>query len=360
MRSIRLLPFSLIAIGAAALLFGYVNAQAPAAPDNRNIIETHSHRFERITEGVYHFVGTGTVTVMSNGMLLVGENDLLVVDSHVTPDAARHMLEAIKQVSDKPVRYLINTHFHFDHAHGNQIFPPEVEIIGHRFTRQKLTGELGNVLEESTFLSFTGPVPQQITSLERQIAETTDASRKAVLEQQLETTRAYQRSLAEIVPTPPNITIEKEMTLYQRVMHGSREVQLLHHGRGHTGGDLVVYLPEERIIFTGDLLGPSLIYMGDAFALEWADTLEALKSLDIDVILPGHGAPMSGTEKIQQFQDYLRDLWAKTGQLKAQGLTAEQAAERIDMTNHSNNYPQIRGPGADVRAIRRIYELLDA
>ncbi len=112
-------------------------------------------------------------------------------------------------------------------------------------------------------------------------------------------------------------------------------------------------------MFTGDMMLPSLSYMGDSFPLEWVDTLEALKAIDFDVILPGHGAPVQGKDEIGFFQAYVADLWQKTSDLKARGLTAEQVAEQIDMTNHGSHYGQIRGPGADVRAIRRIFTLLD-
>ena len=356
----RLFTLTTLAAGVTAVMLGYTNVQLSAQTPAPSVIETNSHRFSQIADGVYHYVGTGAVNVMSNGMLVVGENDLLLVDSHVTPGAARALLDAVKAVSDKPVRYLVNSHYHFDHAHGNQVFPADVEIIGHSFTRAKLNGEMGNVLEESTFISFTEGVPAQIANLQTQIAEATDADRKAALEAQLSTALAHQTSLAEIVPTPPNITLEKELTLYQTVMQGSREIQILHTGRGHTGGDVVVFLPQEKLLFTGDLLLPGLSYMGDAFAQDWPNALEALRALDFDTVLPGHGAPMQGKEKIDHFQAYLRDLWTKTASMKQQGLTWQQTAEQIDMTNHSNNYAQIRSAGADPRAIRRIYELLDA
>jgi hypothetical protein len=84
-----------------------------------------------------------------------------------------------------------------------------------------------------------------------------------------------------------------------------------------------------------------------------------LQSLDFQWVLPGHGLPFSDRSVISNFQAYLRDLWPRTASLKDRGLSAEQAAEQIDMSDHGDNYPQIRGPGADPRAIRRIYQLLD-
>ncbi|MEX0901124.1 MAG: MBL fold metallo-hydrolase [Pseudohongiellaceae bacterium] len=323
------------------------------------VVETDTHRFTEMATGVWQATGTGTVNTMSNAMVLEGAFDVLVVDSHVTPAAARALLGSIAELNDKPVRYLVNTHYHFDHAHGNQAFPREVEIIGHSYTRAKLNGEIGDVLEESTFRSFTDGVPATVARLEQQAAAETDPQRKAELEERHRVQRDYMNALDEVQPTPPNITLETRMTLFQAVDWGSREVRLIHLGRAHTAGDVVVFLPQEGVIFTGDMMVPSLPYMGDAHVNEWPSTLEGLKSLDFETLLPGHGQPLQGKERISHLQAYLDDLWQKTDALRREGLSAEQAAERIDLTNHSDNYAQIRGPGADVRAIRRIYELLD-
>lgn len=343
----------------STLLLLFAGLAASAHAQTPRVVETHSHRFTEMADGVWHGVGTGNVQVMSNVLILVGEFDTLVVDSHVTPAAARSLLDSLKAVTDKPVRYLVNSHYHFDHAHGNQSFPREVEIIGHSFTRKKLNGEIGNVLEESTFHSFTDPVPATIATLERQAASATDAGERAEFQRRAQVQRDYLAAVDEIVPTPPNITLEDKLTLFQVVARGSREIQLLHLGRGHTGGDVVVFLPQERIVFTGDLMLPSVSYMGDAHVDEWPATLERLKTLDFEWVLPGHGQPFSDRQVIANFQSYLRDLWGKTARMKSEGVTVEQAAADIDMTNHAAAYPQIRGPGVDVRAVRRIYELLN-
>jgi glyoxylase-like metal-dependent hydrolase (beta-lactamase superfamily II) len=348
-----------IGLAIATSVFTLVNLSSAQNDAPAGIIETRSHTFTPVADGIYHVTGTGAVNVMSHAMLIEGEHDLLVVDSHVSPNAGMALIDAIKSVSAKPVRYLINTHYHFDHAHGNQVFPQEVEIIGHRYTREKLTGELGNVLEESTFLSFTEGVPGQIEQMQAQLATTENVDQRAELQARIAVQQAHLNSLAGIEPTPPNITIEESMSIYQTVRGGGREIQIAHLGRGHTGGDVVVFLPEEKIIYTGDLMVPFLPYMGDAHVDEWPDTLERLKEFDFDTLLPGHGPIVEGKERIDMLQAYLRDLWANTEALMQRGLSAEQAAEEIDMTAHSGNYPQIRGPGGDVRAIRRIYQLLD-
>ena len=324
------------------------------------IVESETHRFVEVAKGVWHVSGNGKIHTMSNAMVLVGEFDTLVVDSHVTPSAARTLLDSLLVITDKPVRYLVNSHYHFDHAHGNQSFPSGIEIIGHEFTRAKLSGTLGNVLNESTFRSFSDPVPSLVASLGEQIASESDLAKKAELQERLRVQTDYMNAIGEVVPTPPNITLADKMTLFQVVPEGSREIQLLHFGRAHTGGDVVIYLPQEKVVFTGDMMLPGLAYMGDGHVDEWPDALEGLKGLDFDTWLPGHGPVMRSKVPISNFQDYLRDLWVKSNELYSLGVKWQEAAMQIDMTNHARNYFQIRGPGVDPRAIRRIFELLDA
>ena len=279
----------------------------PASLMAQRVVESDSHRFEEVAEGVWHVSGNGTIHTMSNAMVLVGEFDTLIVDSHVTPVAARALIDSLSVVTDKPVRYLVNSHYHFDHAHGNQSFPDGVEIIGHEFTRAKLNGDMGNVLEERTFRSFSDPVPSIVSNLERQVEEESDSGRRAQLQEQLRVQTDYMNAIPEVNPTPPNITLAEKMTLFQVVARGSREIQLLHFGRAHTGGDVVVYLPQERIAFTGDMMLPGLAYMGDGHVDEWPAALEGLKNLNFDAWLPGHGPVMRDKSQISNLQEYLLD-----------------------------------------------------
>ena len=339
------------------LFVGFAAGQIAA---QESVVESDTHRFEEVAEGVWHVSGTGAVHTMSNAMVLVGEFDTLVVDSHVTPAAARALIDSIPAITEKPVRYLVNSHYHFDHAHGNQAFPEGVEIIGHEFTRAKLNGDIGNVLEENTFRSFSDSVPTLVAQLEEQAANENDPRRRAELEERHRVQSDYMDAIGEVVPTPPNITMDRKMTLFQVVAGGSREIQLHHFGRAHTGGDVVIFLPGERVVFTGDMMLPGLAYMGDGHVDEWPAALDGLKSLDFDVWLPGHGPVMRSRELIDNFQAYLRDLWDTVAGMRESGISAEEAAATIDMTHHAANFPQIQGPGADPRAINRIYQLLDS
>src|SRR3989441_9188092 len=238
-------------------------------------------RFNKVAEGVYHAVGTGALTVVGNSSVIVNSDDVIIVDDHVSPAAAWVLVDEIKTITNKPVRTVINTHFHYDHAHGNQIFDKDVAIIGHEFTREMLLG--GKSLQMPLYKNYVTGLPGQIENLKQRIAMESDAARKANLQTQLQVAQNNAASQAELKPTPPNVTLQTRMTLYR----GDREIQIRFLGRAHTAGDVVVYLPKEKIVCTGDMLTSALSNMSDAFVDEWSKTLEELKKLDFVTVLPG-------------------------------------------------------------------------
>jgi glyoxylase-like metal-dependent hydrolase (beta-lactamase superfamily II) len=313
-------------------------------------------RFEQIAPGVHFATGTGAMTTMSNSMVIVNSDHLMLVDTSVTPAAARALVSQVRdEISKLPIRYVFNSHYHFDHAHGNQIFGDEVEIIGHEYIRKM---HLTEVLKQRTNRSFTANLPNQIAALKERIAKTTEAKERAQLEANLGVTEAHHKAVQETVVKPPNVTFTDVMTLHK----GGREVQVHFLGRGHTGGDTMVFLPAERIVFTGDFFegrpdAGVLSYFGDAYIDEWPASLERLKALEFDIIVPGHGAPLKDRQQITDFQNYIRDFWRQAAALRAQGLTAEQAVDKIDMSKFTSRYGP-RSARPDPRAVLRAWELL--
>jgi cyclase len=338
-----------VAITIALAFLGVVAAQSkrPAGTTHNG----KAFRFNKVADGLYHAVGTGSLAVVGNSSFIVNDNDVIVVDDHVSPAAAWVLIEEIKDITPKPVTTVINTHFHFDHAHGNQIFEPNVQIIGHEFTRRML---LGNAIGMPLYQGYLNGMPGQIDALKKRVASEQDPAAKAKLETQLQVAENNFASQKELKPTPPNVTLTTQMTLYR----GNREIQIRYLGRGHTAGDVVVYLPKERAVITGDFLTSGLSNMSDSYPEEWAASLDALKKLDFDTVLPGHGEAFTDKAKIGYFQAYLRDVWAETSRLKKQGVSADEAAKQVDMTKHKGQLP-IQAPGIPPIAATRIYELLD-
>ena len=332
---------ALAGVAVSALVF-HAQTPAPAA----------AYKFTEIVPGVYSAIGTGTMNVGSNSAVIVNRDDVVIVDSHTSPESGRAMLQELKAITDKPVRILINTHFHYDHTSGNQAFAPGVDIIGSEFTRRKLTGD---ILEKGMFADLVKGLPKQIDDLKARAASEPDAAVKTRIDQQVRVQTAFAASLKEFKPVPPNVVIDDRMTLFR----GDREIRLLYLGRGHTGGDLVVYLPKERLLCSGDLLVNGLANLIDGYVNDWPDTLEKLKPIDFVDVIPGHGEPFKGKDRVDWFQAYLRDLWQQAGALHDQKLSAADAATRIDMTAHKAHYATIPGPGIAPSTVARIYEVME-
>jgi len=330
----------------AVLVLGW-----PIAATAQEITETATHSLEQVAEGVYFAVGNGALYTMSNALIIERDDDVVVVDTHITPAAGRALLDSIRLVTDKPVTTLINSHFHYDHANGVPAFGPDVEIIGHEVTYQKLTGDPAN---EHTFLSSLTRFDNTVNRLQQELAAASSAQERNELQAQLDFWTAHVEAQEEIEFTPPTTTLRDTMTLYR----GGREIQLHYFGRAHTGGDLAIFLPEEKIVFTGDMMLGGISYMGDGYVSEWADTLQALKQLDFELVLPGHGPGFRERSRIDNVQAYYTDLTEEVKRLKALGYSAEEAAARADLRQHAETLG-ITALGANLEAVQRMYDIMD-
>lgn len=317
------------------------------------VITGKVYAFEKIADGVYYTTSDSPMATGGNHTVIVGDQNVFLVDAGTTPAAARALLADMKLITDKPVRWVVNTHFHFDHTDGNSIFGPDVEIIGTEYVRHMIADQ--DVLHTEPFKSALANMPVQVDALKKQVADEKDSAKSAALETQLAAKQADWEEFKMLKPTPPNVTYSSKMTVFQ----GAREIQLLFLGRGHTQGDTIVYLPKEKIVCSGDIMETQPAYMGNAFFDEWIATLDKLKEMNFETMLPGHGVPFHNKSLITAYQSYLKDLMTQVAALRKQGVSADDAAKRVDMTSHKADFPQIQGPGAEVRGIRRMYEWMD-
>ena len=315
-----------------------------------HVVETETHRFEEVADGVYFVSGTGAMVTRSNAMVVVTEDDVLVVDSHITPAAGRALVEGIGEITDKPIRTLVNTHFHYDHSHGNQAFGPDVRVVGHEYTRHKMATA---PLEEHTFAGSSERDRQALEELRAALVDAPEEER-AALETRISIQAAHVESTGEIDPVAPDTTLAEKMTFFR----GGREIELHFLGRAHTGGDVVVFLPAERLVFTGDMMLGGPPWPGDGWVNEWPATLERLKQLDFDLILPGHGPYFRDRELIDYVQAFHRELWEVVSALHAEGVSPEDAVERIDLSHHAANLPAAR-VRVDLRGVQRMYQVLE-
>ena len=325
-----------LVVAAAALGSGLVHAQEWTT-------STDTHRFMEVRNGIYLTQTTAQV-FNSNSLVIVNDEDVVIVDSHVTPAKARDLIASIPAITDKPVTALINSHYHWDHAHGNQEFA-DIPIIGHEYTRMKLATAAH---EEPTYLSGLAGNAARLEQLAEQIEAAEDDEERERLETYRAMFAAHAADFDEIAPLAPDVTMNDRLTLFR----GSREIQIVFLGRAHTGGDVVVYFPQDKLVFTGDILfgGPS--FLGDGYVDEWPETLENLKALDFDIVVPGHGPPFTDLSSISKSQDYYRVLWERTAAKHAAGVSAAEAIETIDMSDTGFRNP------SEVE-VQRMYQRFD-
>jgi glyoxylase-like metal-dependent hydrolase (beta-lactamase superfamily II) len=272
-----------------------------------------------VADGVYAALAKPHTPINCNAAVVVYDEGVLVVDTHSRPSSAKALIADIRTVTDKPVRYAVNTHFHWDHAQGNQAypvaFPRQVSIVASEATRENLSS-MGMARVKDQIAAGPG----QVADLEKRIAAATDAAAKAKLQEDLRQQKEYLAEIAGLELVLPDLTFDRSMILHRP----GRDIVLLFLGRGHTSGDVVVYLPQQKVVATGDLLHGWMPFMGDSYPPEWVATLDALDKLDFDHIIGGHGA-VKPRSHLRFFRDYLADLIAEVRRAHAKGETLAQA-----------------------------------
>ncbi len=277
----------------------------------------------KVADGVYAAVAQPRTPINCNAAVVVYDEGVLVVDTHSRPSSARALIRQIKDVTDKPVRYAVNSHFHWDHAQGNHAypvaFPKQVAIVASEATRENLqTHGMQRVKGQIESGS------RQVEDLKRRIAGENDAAARATLREELRQQEDYLTEIRSLELTLPDLTFDKSLILHRP----DRDVVLLFLGRGHTSGDVVAYLPKQRVVATGDLLHGWMPFMGDSYPPEWVATLDALDKLDFDHIIGGHGA-VKPKSHLRLFRNYLADLIAEVRRARDRGETLEQAGGSV-------------------------------
>jgi len=277
-----------------------------------------------VADGVYAAIAKPAYKVNCNAAIILLDDGVLVVDTHSKPSAARALIEQIKKLTDKPVRYVVNTHFHWDHYQGNQAYPSSwpagVEIISSEATRANIEQRgIPRVKHE------IATMPQEIEQLKSDLDKTTDSGPKEQLRTNLLQAEAYLAELKSMQVTLPTVTFDRSLILHRP----SKTVEILWLGNAHTNGDVFVYLPRERVLVTGDALHGWTPYMGDSYPFDWIQTLDAAEKLDFDQVIAGHGDVMHGKQRFDLWKQYFRDLLDETAQAYARGASLEDTEKEV-------------------------------
>jgi cyclase len=283
-----------------------VSAQAggvqplPPAPDPRfPKPPTWNTELKEVAPNVFAYIqagGPGKDNVsISNGGAIIGDDGVMIIDALAAPMHAKRFVEAVRRVTDKPFRHLINTHHHGDHIGGNQYFEP-AEIVGHPYCR------------EEVLIAARSATP--LWAKRDGWADGTEP-RKVL---------------------PPVTTIDGKMTYY----YGKNVVEVLPMLPAHTWGDLVVYLPQHKLMFAGDV---AFYYVApfcqNAHPSNWIAVCDRIARMDVTTIVPGHG-PLGGKNELAEMQDYLVVLKREARARYDARMTAGAAAADIRMGKFDN------------------------
>ena len=283
--------------------------------------------FTQVADGVYAAIAAPRYKVNSNAAVILTNDGVVVVDSHSKPSAAHVLYKEIQGITRQPVRKIINTHFHWDHWQGNQVYAahsPNLEIITSERTKENLTRPDAGVGGISFIEKQLVNVPKEIEKLKNDILQASNPEQKGRLEANLQQAEAYLEELKNLKPALPTRTVASSVTLNEQ----GREIQLLLLGRGHTDGDVFIYLPKEKVVVTGDALVDWMPFLNDGYPEEWVQTLTTLEKYDFTHIIPGHGEVLS-RDNLTFFRGYLTDLIAAVKKAAADGASLGEMQKAI-------------------------------
>ena len=221
--------------------------------------QASSIRTEKLADGVYAILrGTEPANPSdANTTVIINENDVVVVDANITPGSSRRVIAEIKKLTRKPVRYVINTHVHSDHTYGNMAYAdayPGVEFIAHPGTREDYIKNDIPAFAANQKTEYPGQIAMFRAAIAR--GKTRDGSRAytpkeiAGFRQQIAALEWFLTETKDLRHVPATLMVSDSLVLHR----GARRIVVLHPGRANTRGDLVVYLPEEKIMATGDMV----------------------------------------------------------------------------------------------------------
>lgn len=297
----------------------------------------HSQLFdiEKAAEGVYFAKARPQALTNCNAAIFVNATDVLVVDAHSKPSAAASLIGQIKKdITAKPVRYVVNTHFHWDHTQGNHAYraaESKIDFIASNTTKQFMS----DLAEQRLKQSLAG-VPAQIDALQARASKSTSEAEKQWCANRIVQMKAYLAELQNYQLELPTITFGTS-----HVVNG---LHIEYHGHSHTGGDVVVFSPEKRAVATGDMILGTLPFIADGYPRAWPKTIDSVAKLDFDRVMPGHGPLQHGKQPMTNERNYIEELAEKVAAGKAAGKPVTALQDEITVESlksiQSNGYAQ--------------------
>jgi len=247
--------------------------------------------FDEIGKDIYAFTAEGD----PNSGVIIGDASVMIIEAQATPRLANKVIDCVRSVTDKPISHVVLTHYHAVRVLGASAFGADQIIMGDK--ARAMVVERGQEDWDSEFQRF----PRLFEGFE---------------------------SIPGL--TYPTTTFSEDMTVYL----GNRRIDLMHLGRAHTAGDIVIHVPDENVMFTGDIVEDhSACYCGDGHFSDWSDTLDAISSFDVDAIAPGRGGALIGKEAvaraIESTRDFVESTYRPAAKVAARNGTLKEAWDAV-------------------------------
>jgi cyclase len=287
-----------------------------------HVLPTSRHfHLHQLAEGVFAAISIPGTGSMSNAGIIDLGDATLIFDTFSTPQAALDLRHAAEQLALPPIAYVVNSHKHGDHFWGNQVFAPGSSIIATTTTRADILRHANESRE-----AIQQDLENDIQELESKLIQEPNRQKRRSQESELASRREILAALPTFERTAPNFTFEQSVTLYG----SKRTVEALTYGGGHTASDAFLYLPDDHLIFMGDLLfARTHPWMGDGNPEEWGRILERIEQLSFTIAVPGHGPP-GGKEDLVLNRQYLFAIPKLAELVKGAGMPLDEA-KKIEM-----------------------------
>ena len=308
----------------------WARAMAPAA-------STQLFDIEKVADGVYCALARAQAEINSNAAIFVNSADVLVVDAHSKPSAAAALIAQIKkEITPNPVRYVVNSHFHWDHSQGNHAYRAaggKIDFIASDGTKQLLQ-QLG----EQRLKASLDEIPKQMEAMRARAAKSSSAAEKAFCDEQIRQMQAYQAEMKTYSLELPTISFAKSHVIKDK----AHELHIEFHGHAHTAGDVVVFCPEKRVVSTGDMIHGFLPFIADGFPKSWPKTMDSVAQLGFDKICPGHGPVHQNRDRMTNMRNYIEELTGRVEAGKKAGKSIADLQKTITVASlksmQSNGY----------------------
>ena len=291
---------------------------------------------QKLADGVYAMVWKDALAdpIESNSLFIINEADVIVVESSILPSTARVIISEISKLTSKPVRLLINSHWHDDHVLANSVFRdtwPGIEFVGHRNTRTDSIELSFNAIPrvQDNYRSTMAKLRDSLASGKALDGKPLDDARRKRYEEVLPLYERYLSESAQIRPAPPDLVFDDAITIHR----GARTVDIRYLGRGNTRGDIVVWLPQEKILTTGDLVVYPIPFGFGSYYGEWVKTLDRLLEFPAEKIFLSHGPVQNDKEYIRTVRGLLDALVTRVGTEVKNRKTLEETKKIVTLAD---------------------------